>query len=65
MDEELIRSFIYAVDGAHIDACAVFGANASFGNDVGHAEPRMVLRFKGVEAKIVACVSSSTEPSTT
>jgi hypothetical protein len=37
MNEQLFGSFIDAVDRTNVDAGAVLGANAGFGNDVGHA----------------------------
>jgi hypothetical protein len=37
MDVQLIRPFIYAIHGTHVDARAVLGVDASFSYDVGHA----------------------------
>src|SRR5262245_42332322 len=39
MNVELVRPFINAVDGTHVDACTILGSNARFGNDVGHCLP--------------------------
>jgi hypothetical protein len=38
MDEELLLSFVDAVDGTHIDARSILDVDAGFGDDVGHAE---------------------------
>src|SRR5262245_27632474 len=63
MNVQLVWPFIYTVDGTHIDASAILGILTRFGNDVRHAFPRLILRFQALQAKIVPCASSSTEPS--
>ena len=46
MNEQLIRTFIYAVHRAHVDARAVLGSFASFSDYVGHSSFRLRLRLK-------------------